>query len=622
MKVFQTWPGLISLSLIVILCVSAYTFYKAYGKFGAKQYLLRGIPYPPMNHHLGHLAYMLSPLKHLYRKQVCDSATSPIHQLGVVQNVSVFINSPEECARILLEIQDKGPAYLAYRFDPTIPDLFTADASDHQQRYDAFQSSLCHLDIREERITANLEPLLVRAAESGTPLDISQVCAHLALDITCESAFSYELNAVSNDLFNEKGPGVHAALKTLERCRASRSLYGQHTETESGVNDAKDKGDVSADEEEYAQETYGNFIEILLEVVKTNAATEGTPSLSTRLVDWVNTHLPTANEYMDESTLRDLYLCAEIHQILRHGYQALGATLQWVLVSLHRHPRCRMKLEESIATARVVSPDDNAAVREKSHVATPEYLEAFLKETLRKYPPCGSVVRVPRESVNIQGYIVDKGVPIHCPIYSIQNTCKIWENPNLFLPERWFRNDGDGDDGSDPEKHHRQQPPGCPFQNENSLYSGVGFLPGSLSFLPFSAGSRSCLGKNLALKVIRGVLLVVAMNYRMEPCMDVGGTNTHGTKDSLVTESECKDYFYEEIGGTTESDLLVPLYRRSITVEVTRIRPSDLGCDWKALYQRNIKRLEAHSKWKPSADSEDETDEPSSTLESKWCDKM
>ena len=57
------------------------------------------------------------------------------------------------------------------------------------------------------------------------------------------------------------------------------------------------------------------------------------------------------------------------------------------------------------------------------------------------------------------------------------------------------------------------------FESSSSLsvYDGVGFIEDSLAFFPFSAGNRICLGRSLALDIMRKVLMEIASNYHLDP---------------------------------------------------------------------------------------------------------
>ncbi len=131
-----------------------------------------------------------------------------------------------------------------------------------------------------------------------------------------------------------------------------------------------------------------------------------------------------------------------------------------------------------------------------------------------RYPVAGNMtVRTPHsEPLQLMGrFSIPAGTPIFLHMFSHHNSAMQWHKPTEFLPERW------GVDAAEVDR------PTCPFLSSFSAgdapahdsYDGVGFEPGALSYYPFSAGHRKCLGKSLALQVMRTYLLQVASKFRL-----------------------------------------------------------------------------------------------------------
>jgi len=258
------------------------------------------------------------------------------------------------------------------------------------------------------------------------------------------------------------------------------------------------------------------FLNKMLELV--NAADTSPSSLAPafcrNLQHWGNAlPFPTKARFDDHiNSIKDHYMMAEIYQVLMHGHLSLAAELQWLFVALHTHVRARSVLELALNASYLQSTQP-----------FPEYGECFLKEVLRKYPACGnSTTRaVIAEDAELAGCPVLRGTAVRVNIYALQNTAKIWEHPQEFIPERWMHSKAKERFGI-----AQTAPSSCPFYKspqtahnggDGSVYSGCGSSDHKLSFLPFSAGARTCLGKNLALKVLRRVLFDVASSFRLDP---------------------------------------------------------------------------------------------------------
>ncbi|KAI0969500.1 cytochrome P450 [Xylaria arbuscula] len=106
------------------------------------------------------------------------------------------------------------------------------------------------------------------------------------------------------------------------------------------------------------------------------------------------------------------------------------------------------------------------------------YLQAVIKEALRV--DFGVMTRLPRVSPDVplhyKQYIIPPGVPVGMSSYLMHTDPAIFPNPSDFVPERWLGIIN-------------------PLMNRN--------------FVPFSRGSRACLGSNLAMAEISLILAVL-----------------------------------------------------------------------------------------------------------------
>lgn len=94
-----------------------------------------------------------------------------------------------------------------------------------------------------------------------------------------------------------------------------------------------------------------------------------------------------------------------------------------------------------------------------------EYLECVLKETLRLYPSVPFVARHCVAETRFNDLILPEFTQINIHIYDIMRDPKHFPEPNLFKPERFF-----------PEVTVKRHP---------------------FAYVPFSAGSRNCIGELL-----------------------------------------------------------------------------------------------------------------------------
>ncbi|CAG8740164.1 9828_t:CDS:2, partial [Racocetra persica] len=109
-----------------------------------------------------------------------------------------------------------------------------------------------------------------------------------------------------------------------------------------------------------------------------------------------------------------------------------------------------------------------------------KYLDCVLKESLRIVPPVPGLIRYNLKDEILNGYFIPKNTLMMIPIHTIHHDPLIWgDDADWFNPSRWL----------DPE-----------------IKSKVS----SSNFLPFSAGSKNCLGMkmaNLELKIIVSIII-------------------------------------------------------------------------------------------------------------------
>ena len=156
-----------------------------------------------------------------------------------------------------------------------------------------------------------------------------------------------------------------------------------------------------------------------------------------------------------------------------------------------KNPRVLTKLQEEIDAA---IPDSMEIPTYESVKSLP-YLEAVINETLRHHSPSG--IGLPREvppnsrGVTILGKFYGPGTVLSVPTYTVHHDKEIWgEDAYEFRPERWDA------------LTERQK----------------------ASFVPFSYGPRSCVGRNLAEMQLRMMAATWVKRYNVVLRQDVMDT--------------------------------------------------------------------------------------------------
>ncbi|KAE8657997.1 Kinase superfamily protein [Hibiscus syriacus] len=129
---------------------------------------------------------------------------------------------------------------------------------------------------------------------------------------------------------------------------------------------------------------------------------------------------------------------------------------------------------------------DTAAVEEKDIPHLP-YLDAIMKETMRKHPVTSLLPpHLAMENCEVAEYDIQKGTRVFVNLWSIGRDPSLWEQPEEFRPER--------------------------FLGRNIDVKGRSF-----ELLPFGAGRRMCPGYNLGLKMDQLSIanLLQAFNWKL-----------------------------------------------------------------------------------------------------------
>lgn len=146
------------------------------------------------------------------------------------------------------------------------------------------------------------------------------------------------------------------------------------------------------------------------------------------------------------------------------GTDTSAVTLEWAMTNLLNHPEVLDKVREEIDAQ--IGED---RLIEESDVANLPYLQSVMWETLRLYPAAPILLpHMSSEDCAIGGYHVPRGTTVLINAYTIHRDPSLWEDAEIFKPER--------------------------FEN--------GGINESHKLLPFGLGRRACPGAGLAQRIV------------------------------------------------------------------------------------------------------------------------
>lgn len=156
------------------------------------------------------------------------------------------------------------------------------------------------------------------------------------------------------------------------------------------------------------------------------------------------------------------------------GHETTSHALSWTLSLLSRNPTERARVVEEV---RRVLGDRPATFADVPRL---EYVQQALSEGMRIYPPVHSVAREAFRDTKLGPYDVPAGAHVVAGIYHAHNDARWHPDPEQFRPERF------------------------------AAESAKAMRPGS--YLPFGAGTRTCIGKRFAL--MEATLILATLSQR------------------------------------------------------------------------------------------------------------
>ncbi|KAJ4403645.1 hypothetical protein N0V82_010622 [Gnomoniopsis sp. IMI 355080] len=172
-------------------------------------------------------------------------------------------------------------------------------------------------------------------------------------------------------------------------------------------------------------------------------------------------------------------LMATAWTLIMAGSETTATALTATIFYLLRNPQTLDNL-----TNEILASFQSAHQITGDSVVGLKYLNGVIEEGLRLFPPLA--LGLPRESPGavVDGHFIPQGTCVSVENFSLSYDPRYWEEPESFRPERWL---------------------GTGFEHDNKM-----------AHHPFSEGTRSCIGKNLAYLELRILLASLVFQYEWE----------------------------------------------------------------------------------------------------------
>lgn len=184
-------------------------------------------------------------------------------------------------------------------------------------------------------------------------------------------------------------------------------------------------------------------------------------------------HLVHARD-ADNTVMTDADLLGQASILFGASYETQSKVMIWTSLLLAQHPNVQRRL---MAELDSVLGGRTPTIEQMEHLP---YLEAVVNESMRILPPVPYTLRRSTVEIDMHGTPVHEGDWVILSHYITHRCPKLYPQPRRFIPERWFS-----------------------------------IKPTQYEFVPFSAGPRWCIGKPLAMTMMKLTLAMVMQRFRM-----------------------------------------------------------------------------------------------------------
>nr|BAM73805.1 cytochrome P450 [Bombyx mori] len=170
----------------------------------------------------------------------------------------------------------------------------------------------------------------------------------------------------------------------------------------------------------------------------------------------------------------------EVDTIMFEGHDTTAAGSSFVLCLLGIHQDVQARVYDELY--QIFGDSDRPATF--ADTLEMKYLERVILESLRLYPPVPVIARKLNRDVTIstKNYVIPAGTTVVIGTFKLHRQPKYYKDPEVFNPDNFL-----------------------PENTQNRHY---------YSYIPFSAGPRSCVGRKYALLKLKILLSTILRNFR------------------------------------------------------------------------------------------------------------
>ena len=386
-------------------------------------------------------------------------------QFPIPDPPTYLVSNPETARRVLVgNARAYGKRTIQYTTLSLVTGegLLTADTDAWRGQRRRLQPAFHHstLELIAEHVRTSSDRLLARWSVAGTAVvDIDEAMMHLALEVVGKSLFGADLS----------GDAARLAQATVEALdivvKKARSPLSPPVQVPTPANVSLRR----------AVEDLDSSVDAMLAERASRPRDLAEPPLD--LLDLL-LEVDDQGHAMSRDEIRN-----QIITFIVAGHETVASALTWAWQLLTMHPETMSRLRAE--SAQLVAGGGPTF----SDLANLPYTAAVVDEVLRLYPPAWLITRRSHEDDILDGVEVAAGSLVIVSPWLVHRHESMWERPHQFMPERFLDDAG---------------------QRRRDVVNGPGYIP-------FGAGPRLCIGRDMALVEAILVLAAIAPRIELEP---------------------------------------------------------------------------------------------------------
>ncbi|KAK8767905.1 hypothetical protein V5799_005313 [Amblyomma americanum] len=197
-----------------------------------------------------------------------------------------------------------------------------------------------------------------------------------------------------------------------------------------------------------------------------------------RLCTFLDTLLRYSIE--NDTSFTDDDIREEVDTFMFEGHDTTSVAISWSLYMIGLHQDHQRKIQEELD---LILEDCSGNDITSENLKELKYLDCVIKECQRLFPSVPITGRESVEDFKLGDYTIPKGSTIDVFIYALHRDPDVYPNPERFDPSRFL-----------PENCISRHP---------------------YAFIPFSAGSRNCIGQRYAAMELKIIIATVLRNFNV-----------------------------------------------------------------------------------------------------------